>query len=288
MPDSPVVAKLELAHRMREYREASGETARAVSSRLGFSPNYLSALEHGREVLSPDKLPDLREVYELTAGELRELGSLIETSKVVGWWEQSPYSELLTDQMKLLCGLEQGATSALVFESVVVTGLLQSEDYAGALIAADVSNSRATLRRRIEIRLKRQERLYGDDPLELAVVMSEAALMQQIGGKAVLRGQLEHLADAIESLADSLSVRIQSFESSEPALVGASTVVTFEVAQSRLQSVVWLEAAMPVGISDDDPELEAFLREELDRALAGSLSREESLSLIRSRIAALS
>ena len=288
MPESAEAAKLELAHRMREYRDAAGETARAVSSRLGFSSNYLSALEHGREVLSTDKLPDLGVVYELSGGELEELERLIETSKLVGWWEQSPYGELLSDQMKLLCGLEQGAASALVFESVVVTGLLQSEEYAGALIAADTSNSRATLRRRIEIRLKRQQRLYGDDPLRLSVVMSEAALMQQIGGKDVLRGQLEHLADLIESLPDTLSVRIQSFEATEPALVGASTVVSFEVAGSRFDPVVWREAAMPVGIADDDAELEDFLREELDRAIAGSLSQDESLSLIRRRIVALS
>ena len=212
MPDSAVVARLELAERMREYREASGETARVISSRLGFSPNYLSALEHGREVLSADKLSELGEVYELSSDELEQVASLIATSKIVGWWEQSPFGELASDEIKMLCGLEQGATSALVFEGTIVTGLLQTEAYAEALIAADALNSRATIRNRVALRIKRQERLRGVEPLNLTVIMSEAALMQQIGGKEVLRGQLEHLAQLIDSLADSLSVRIQSFE----------------------------------------------------------------------------
>ena len=286
MPPSAPVAKLELAHRLREYRAASGETARAISARLGFSPNYLSALEHGREVVSKDKLPDLAATYELDDDEVAELADLIETSKLVGWWEQPPYGELLSDEMKLLCGLEQGAASARVYESVVITGLLQTPEYAEALIAADALNSRASIRHRVALRMKRQERLEGDDPLELTVVMSEAALMQQIGGPRVLRRQLEHLADLIDQFPDSLAVYVHPFTASDLAFAGASTLIFFGFDDSRLDSLLWREAGVPVGTSEETEVVELF---EVNFASARELclAREASSSLIRNRIVEL-
>lgn len=286
MPQSATVAKLELAHRMREYRAASGKTAREVSSLLGFSANYLSGLERGREVISADKLSELAEAYELGPSEQEDLVGLIETTKLVGWWERPPYAELLSDEMKSLCGLEFGASSATVYESVVVTGLLQTEAYAEALIAADALNNRASINPLLALRMKRQERLVGDDPLHLTVVMSEAALRQQIGGTDVLLGQLEHLLNMIDRHSDSLTVQVQPFEAAELALVGASTSVFFRFDHARLESLLWREAGVPVGISNDAKLLELF-ELNLGSAQQLSLSREDTVSLIRQRIAEL-
>lgn len=288
MPKSATVAKLELAHRMREYRAAAGESARAISARMAFSPNYLSALENGREVLSKDKLGDLIDVYDLGHSEGDQLAELIDTSKLVHWFERPPYDEGTSEELKVLCGLEMGATSASVYESVLVTGLVQTPAYAEALISSDALNSRASIKHKLALRLKRQERLRGTEPLSLTVVMSEAALMQQIGGREVLRGQLQHLADLIDELSTSLAVHIQPFEASELALVSASTVVSFGFGEEmRLDPVVWRESIIPVEISDDD-DLVELLSINLASAVSRSLSREESQSLIRARIAQLS
>lgn len=286
MPQSATVAKLELAHRMREYRAASGKTAREVSSALAVSPNYISALENRREVPSKDKLPDVASAYDLDSEEVEELRDLIDISKRIGYWDRAPYGELLTAEMKMLCGLEFGASSAMIYESAIITGLLQTREYAEALIAADALNSRSEINQLLALRMKRQERLTGDDPLNLKVIMSEAALMQQIGGRDVLRGQLKHLATMIDKHADSLTIQVQPFETAELPLAGASTLVFFRLQPNRLASLLWRDAGVPVGISDDAELVELV---ELNFKTAGllSLSREETLSLIRNRIAEL-
>src|SRR5687768_5899940 len=95
-------------------------------------------------------------------------------------------------------GYENGAESVRAYENLLITGLLQTEEYAHALGEGSPIFRSVDMNPRVEARLLRQQRLASDDPLNLAVVMSEGALRQQVGGPEVLRRQLRHFVETVE------------------------------------------------------------------------------------------
>lgn len=285
MPQSATVAKLELAHRMREYRAAARKTAKEIALGLDVSPNYVSALENGREVPSKEKLPAIARVYELNNVELDELSSLVNIARSPGWWEA--HEDLLGPDLVQLCGLEHGASKILVYEGLIVTGLLQTEEYAAALIGSDPANSPAINGELVSIRMTRQRRLRGSDPIQLSVLLNQSAVMQQVGGSASLRRQLLHLRKLIDELEETLDLRIQPFEATLNAFASTSNLLIFEMPGARMGSLLWREAGIPLGVSHDHRLID-LMRFNFSEAYRDSLTRLESAELIDTRIAELS
>jgi hypothetical protein len=154
------------------------------------------------------------------------------------------------------------------------------------LIRQDPVVSPVGVDQRVETRLRRQERLVDDDPLRLTAVMSQAALLQQIGGPAVLRRQLRHLAGRIEEHPQSIEVRIVPFSATPGGVIGSSTMYLLDFASRHLPTVAWQEAMVPIGISED-PAVVRHLSLSFNQALEVCLSREASLDLIRQSAEAL-
>ena len=196
-PISPAVAEWELATRLRNRRHELGLDGRTVSQHLGFSPNYWSAVENGRSILSRAKLVELGVLFGFAESDLEELTRLENEARRPRWWVA--YDRILDDDLMHLVGLEYGAARIQAYEALLVTGLLQTPAYSEALMTADPVVSPASTRLRLQLREQRQRRLFDDDPLELEVLLSEAALMQEIGGSRVLREQLIHVASIIEA-----------------------------------------------------------------------------------------
>lgn len=278
-PPSPVVARWELMLRLRERRKELDISPAVIAKKLGISGGYWAHIEGERNLLSEVKLQQLLPMLEFDETEIQELLGLRLAAKERGWW--SKYSGLIGGDQMRLYGLEHGAESVRVYESVVIPGLLQCEPYARALIASSLANVRsAEVDQRVAVRMCRQQRLDADDPLQLTVVIGQTAVVQQTGGPEILRQQLNHLIDVIERHPDTVDLRIIPFDSPEGNVLGGATFYLFDFASTWLPTIAWRESAAS-GATSDDERLLRDLGFAYTQAQAVALDREESLELIR-------
>ncbi|WP_216215581.1 helix-turn-helix domain-containing protein [Amycolatopsis aidingensis] len=240
MPSSPTVASWDLGQRLREKRELVGLKGSAVAKRLELSAQFLSAAEHGRKKLPVDKLDALIKLYEVPEDEAAELRTLRDASAQRGWWTQ--FTALFSDELLRLFGFEHGAESICAFDNGLMNGLLQTEDYARAIIEAGSPNIRlAEVDRRVEARMIRQRRLSGADPLQLTAIMSESTIRQQVGGPVVLAAQLDRLLRLIEDHQNNLDVRIVPYTATGHHAMGGSSFNLMTFPSGKVATLVWQE-----------------------------------------------
>ncbi|MFI2760063.1 helix-turn-helix domain-containing protein [Streptomyces echinatus] len=233
---NPTVRRRRLGQELRRLRELKGMTAEEVAERLLVSQSKISRLENGRRSISQRDVRDLCGVYEVE--DQRIVDSLMEMardSRQQGWWHtfgDIPYSVYI--------GLETDAESLRVYEPQLVTGLLQTRAYAEALVQGALpETSTAEIEKRVQVRLRRQERITAaHNPLRLWVVLDEAALRRVVGSKLVMREQLEHLIEM--SQLPHVTVQVLPFEvGAHPGLNGQYAILEF--ADAADSSVVYLE-----------------------------------------------
>jgi hypothetical protein len=277
-PASPVVAAWELALRLRQRRDEVGVEVKTITQALSFTRNYWSAVENKRTLLSEENLIKLMELLEFDQAERAELLELRAVAKERGWWTR--YSALLDNEVQRLIGLESGAKSIRDYESLLMPGLLQTADYARAIMTAGVNIAQVAVDQQVEVRLRRQRRLTDEDPLSLTTIISEAALRQQIGGPVVLHGQLEHLANMIEQHPETIEVRVIPFTATGCGLFGGATINLIEFENPVLPPVVWQETVTAWGIIEDQIQVRN-IRTAYEDALRRALSRENALDMIR-------
>ncbi|MEV6770850.1 DUF5753 domain-containing protein [Nocardia sp. NPDC051030] len=277
-PVSSTVARWELVLRLRELRELRGFDSATFAKRVGFTPANWSHVEKGRRVLTVNTIGPVLELLDVGGEERAELLELLDASKERGWWSKS--SALIGAELQRYYGMEFGAEAIRSYDSLVVPGLLQTEEYARALISADVMIRPVQVEQLVAVRMRRQERLRGADRPELTAVLGEATLLQQIGGPKVLRGQLEHLIALLDEV-DSLSVRVIPFAATRGAVLGGSSFHLLDFASENLPTFGWVESAV-FGGAVDDPDQVRDLSFAYVRALDQSLGRAESLELIKS------
>ena len=282
---SPIVAGWELVLRLRERREQVGVEVKDITKALGFSRNYWSAIENERKILSDEALRKLLKLLDYKPDEEREMLALREIAKDHGWWTY--YSALFDAELRRFFGLEHGAHTIRLYENLLIPGLLQTPDYARAVIHPFVTVPRVQVGQRVEVRLERQKRLDDDDPLHLTAVISEAALHQQIGGVKVLRAQLEHLIKMIEKYSDTLHVHVMPFAADAYSLFGSATIYLIDFENPRLPTVVWQETVTAWGVIDDRLQVEA-ISTAFDEAEQRALDKQGSRNLVEQRIKELS
>ncbi|MGY5099853.1 helix-turn-helix domain-containing protein [Streptomyces sp. 900105245] len=274
---NPTVRRRRLGQELRRLRELKGMTAEEVAERLLVSQSKISRLENGRRSISQRDVRDLCGVYEVD--DQRIVDSLMEMardSRQQGWWHtfgDIPYSVYI--------GLETDAESLRVYEPQLVTGLLQTRAYAEALVQGALpETSTAEIEKRVQVRMRRQERITAEGtPLRLWVVLDEAALRRVVGSKPVMREQLEHLIEM--SQLPHVTVQVLPFEvGAHPGLNGQYAILEFTDAADS--SVVYLE-----GVTSDlylekaqDVQKYAVMYEHLR---AQSLNVEQSRQFIAER-----
>ncbi|ONM47631.1 DUF5753 domain-containing protein [Nocardia donostiensis] len=282
-PMSPTVAAWELTLRIREQGKSRGVKASAIQKALDVSAAYWSQVMNYRGVLTEEKLRQLMDLLEFEPDEQAELLALRAVAKQRGWWAE--YSALFNDELMRFYGLEHGAQHIRSIEAGVIQGLLQSEDYIRALMSSIVSAGRPTeAEQRVRARLRRQQRLSGDDPLHLSVVLGQAALMQQVGGPDVQRDQLRHLLELVDRHPDTLDLRVVPFNArGSIASLNAATCHLLEFESARLPGIGWLETAIYGQVADDPRHVEA-LSYLYNQVTSVALSREDSVQIIKETI----
>lgn len=280
-PTSPVVAGWELALRLRERRIQLDIDVRTITQRLNFSRNYWSAIENERKILSEESLNKVVELFEFDPEEGNELHALRALAKERGWWTR--YPTLFDADVQRMLGLEFGAQEIHDYESLLIPGLLQTENYARAIMTPAMIVRQVEVDQRVQVRMRRQERLDGEFPLKLSAMISEAALRQQIGGPAVQREQLEHLATLSETRRRNISIRVIPFTATSCDLFGAPTVHLLDFDNPRLRPLAWHETVTTWSMIEDHTQVHN-ITETYHGATAQALTEDDTLELIRSYI----
>jgi transcriptional regulator with XRE-family HTH domain len=191
---SPTIRRKRLGIELRRLREQAGLTCEDVGQRLDCSGTRISRIETGRISVKPGDVREMLEIYGVSSAEADSLAQLARDARRKGWWHT--YGKMLPTWFEAYIGLEAEAVRLRDFQSMVVPGLLQTEDYArGVLRTAPGAGSAEDIDRQVALRVQRQSVLAQASPPDLWVVLSESVLRVQVGGAAVMRAQLRHLID---------------------------------------------------------------------------------------------
>lgn len=189
---SPTVRQRELGKRLRELRNQHNMTVEEVAENLLCSATKISRLETGARRPNPRDVRDLCILYGVDESTAAELMSLARGAREPGWWTQ--YEDLDLDPY---IGLEQDAIAITCFSVYYIPGLLQTADYARAVIKAIAPKMAPDIiRQRVEARMRRQQLLEEDDPPHYYVLLDESVLHRRVAGPAVMSAQLDKVLDA--------------------------------------------------------------------------------------------
>lgn len=276
MPTSAIVAAWELGLRLRERRDHLGLSVGAAAKAVKMQQPNLSAVETGKKKITTANLDKLAKLYEFEPDEHYELEALRVRADQRDWYHQ--YTWMLDDDFFRFVGLESGAVQLRTYQSSIVPGPMQTVDYAEAVIKGGKEWVRGTeVEPRMEVRQARQQRLSDDEPLRVSAVLSEAVLRQEVGGREVLRDQLEHLEQL--SNRDNIEVRVIPFAAGAHAALGASfQILSFP--SSRLPDIVYLEALTRFTIIDRKLQVREFMSV-FNESSRYALDDQASIDLIR-------
>jgi len=223
---------------LRRLREASHITTGEAGQAIRATHSKISRLERGRSGTKQRDVADLLSLYGVTDETEREgLLTLARQANMPGWWQE--YSDILPKWFELYVGLEKSASIIRTYEVQFVHGLLQTEDYARAVILiANANASSDEIGRRVSLRMRRQQMLTQPDAPELWAVLDEAALRRPPGGPQVMRGQVEHLLEITDL--PNVTLQIVPFDTGPHAAAGGPfTILRFP--EPDLADLVYLE-----------------------------------------------
>jgi transcriptional regulator with XRE-family HTH domain len=224
-----------LGARLRKLREAAGVSREAAGDAIRGSESKISRMELGRIGFKLRDVSDLLGLYQVSEEERATLLAMAGHANTPGWWQA--YSEMTPAWFAPYLGLEQAAETIRTYEVQFIPGLLQTPDYARAVleIGADCNPE---LEQLVSLRIRRQRILHRPGPLRLWAVIDEAALRRPIGGTAVARAQLEHLIE-IARLSH-VNIQVAPFSSGSRAVAGGP-VTLLRFPEAELPDVVYLE-----------------------------------------------
>ena len=239
-PGSPTVRRRRLAAELRGIRESKGRSGDTVAAALRWSPSKISRYERARTGLRPREVERLLDYYEITGPRRALLLGLAEDAAQKGWWEEFTVS--LSEDYKQFIGLEHEATAMAIWHVDVVTGLLQTEEYARHIIG---SYSRVEpvapgmIGRLVRVRMRRQQ-VLDRDGLQLSVVLDESVLKRRIGDEAVMYDQLQRLVK--EADRPNLTLQVLPLDAQHSVFGESFVIFGFgQDADAMLQDVVSTE-----------------------------------------------
>jgi transcriptional regulator with XRE-family HTH domain len=249
------VVRRQLGRRLERLREAAGVTAVDVEKAHIASRTKVWRIESG---LVPVKVPDVQalcRLYGASAEETEALTRMAVGTGERGWWQE--YADVAPEWFRLYVDLESQADRIQTWEDSVVPGELQTAEYARAVFQAAHSNGgTAAIERQVELRLKRQERLFTREPAPgLVIVLGEGVLARPVGGAAVLTAQIEHLRELGQR--DGIDIRVLPFTTgAHAAMTGAFRILDFE--DPADPDVVYVEAQVGGMYLEKPSELDEY------------------------------
>ena len=279
MAVGPTVRRRRLGSELRRLRESQSIKLEEVADRLGLAPSTLSRIETGKAPTRTAYLNALLELYGVDdPGQCQVLLEMARDGHRKGWW--ALWDGVLPTGFGIYVGLEAEAASLRVYEAQVVHGLLQTEDYARAVMSTVRRRQNADeVERLVQLRMQRQDVLHRPEPLDLWLILDEAVVRRMAGASRIMREQLEYLYEACQW--PNVTLQVLGFGSGmHPALGGSFAIIEFP---ERLDpDVVYTEGVTGQAyIEERDREVRAQ-SEAFDLLRASALPPVESALLIRS------
>jgi transcriptional regulator with XRE-family HTH domain len=231
---SPTIRRRELGALLRRLRTDRGLSVEEATARLMFSPTKLSRIETGQSGASPRDIRDLSDLYGVTdPAERDRLMTLAREGKQRGWWQdyELPYATYV--------GLEAEAVSIEVYEAGTVPGLLQTAEYARAMLLVEVPPfSNEELERRLQARLTRQAHLLQSQGPRYHAILDESVLHRQVGGPQVMHAQLQRIIQSAQLR--NVMIQVIPFDAgAHPAMDSVFNILGFE--KPLISDIVYVE-----------------------------------------------
>ncbi|WP_208036021.1 helix-turn-helix domain-containing protein [Streptomyces cyanogenus] len=274
---APSVLRMILGRQLEELRNRAGLSYAEAGAAIGVSHSTIRRMEAAK--VARLRLADaekLLQVYGVT--DQQEIDTFLQSVREAnkrGWWHT--YRDVMPDWFASYLSLEQAAVQVRAYENQFVHGLLQTEDYARAVLAADHPHASAeAVERRVALRMRRQELLARPAPPRLWVVMDETVLRRQVGGPEVMRAQIDHLVEV--NRLPQVTVQLMPFANGPHPALRAGAFHLFRFRARELPDIAYLSGLAGAVYLDKTEDVVVY-REALDRlsAQAASPGRTETL-----------
>lgn len=204
----PAIHRRRLRSELRNAREAAGMTQRDVATVMDWSQSKLIRIESGAVNISTNDLRALLRHYGADSARIDALVEVARAAREVTPWYI--YKDVATPEYLAFLGYESSASIIRNFEPIFVPGLLQTEEYARTVIGILEAHNPHKIDSLVDLRMQRQEVLVRQPAPELHFILDEAVIRRKAGGRDVMRRQLRHLQDLVES--PTITMRIIPFE----------------------------------------------------------------------------
>jgi DNA-binding XRE family transcriptional regulator len=252
----PTVRRMLVGARLRRLRTELGLSRDEAAQAIRASEWKIHRLENGQVGFKDRDIIDLLTRYQVTdPAEVADFLTLAREANTPGWWQH--YGDVLPSWFRTYVDLEQAATLIRTYEGQFVPGLLQTDDYMRAVVrGAHLEESGEEVGRRVRLRLARQTLLTRQGPPRLWAVVDEAALRRPVGGREVMRGQLERLIEATKL--PNVTLQILPFAVGAHAAMGSAFSI-LRFADREIPDIVYLEHLTNAVYLDRRNEVERYL-----------------------------
>jgi transcriptional regulator with XRE-family HTH domain len=274
----PTVRLRRLSGELKRLRLAAGLSQETVAERTGFDKSSMYRIERALNKPQRRTVITLLDLYGVTdEGERAELLNLLKDAGKQNWFQV--YEEYLSDQYATYIGFEGEADALSNYESLFVPGLLQTEDYARAVIhGVAPALADEEVDQRVQVRMQRQRVLAQPEPVKLWVIVDEAVIRRQVGGEEVTRIQMQHLVDAAK--APTITLQVVPFGAgAHPGMPGSFVVMEFPDPSDP--ALVYTDSMAGDLFLEKDSDVQRY-RSTFQQLAAQALSPAETAKILRS------
>jgi len=270
---SPTIRARRLRRELRRIREEAGLTAESVAARLGWHRSKMIRVELGHSRITQQDLQDLLDIYQASPEDREILTTLARQARLKGWW--NAYGDVLPDDY---VGFEAEAAAISTYQGLYVPGLLQTEEYARAIIRAGRSTAGPDeIERRVAARTARKALLSRDVPPKLWVILDEAAVRRVVGGPTVMRAQVARLIEACAH--PSVEIQILPFSAGAHAAMGGPFTILDYADPALDPTIVYVDNDATTALLEEEEQV-ARHRLMFDHLRAKALDPDETASFL--------
>lgn len=269
-----------IGNELRHARSRAGKTQADAAKALGCSQPKITHLESGRNQQQPEEVTTLLRYFGSDVAHVDRMASLAGRADHDTWW--APFSDVVPDWLKTFMGLEGLAKREFSYEPQLLHGLLQTPEYAAALLVNNLRVATVDVERVVKLRMERQARLTDEEnPLHFTAVIEESLLDRLVGGVEVMRAQLEHLLELSEQ--DNITLHLMPLTVAvHDGLDGEFALLDFDEALS----IGYVEFPNGAVYVQDQDQVSAYTMA-AERMCAAALSPADTVKAIKSRLSRL-
>ncbi len=266
---------MQVGTELRRFRLAARKTAQHAADHLGCGQPKISKIERGALGIRTDELRALLAFYGVAPEHADSLVAINEQPRDREWW--APYRDGIPNWFRRYMTLEAAASQIRSYEIEIVPGLLQTEDYARATLQAwEPEMGNHVVKAPLEARMARQRVLVREDPLDLVIVLTEAALRKIVWDAKTMRGQLVKLLEASEL--PNVDLRVLPFNAPQHPVQGLPFSILHFPEHDEL--IVYVEDVEGASYVDKPAELVGRYNLVFTRLRKAALDENESRDLI--------